>query len=56
MVSDIDSVRVTHNDFKLRKKHMFIAAGIVLLLLVLGIAIWYMAGNTGLFPVRVNGK
>src|SRR5260370_14995939 len=56
MVSDMESVRVTHNDFKLRKKHMFVAAGVVLLLLVLGIAIWYMAGNTGLFPVRGNGK
>src|SRR5258708_34786859 len=56
MVSDVESVRVTHSDFKLRRKHMFMAAGAVLLLLVLGIAIWYMAGNTGLFPVRVNGK
>jgi len=57
MVSDMESVRVTHGDYQTRKKHMLMAVGIVLILLVIGIAIWLMSsGNTALFPVRVNGK
>src|ERR1700704_3877439 len=57
MVSDVESVRVTHDDYQTRKKHMLFAVGIVVLLLLIAVAIWLMtSGNTVLFPVRVNGK
>src|ERR1700687_4602755 len=56
MVSDVESVRVTHDDYATRKKHMLLGAGLVLLLLVIGLAFWLTSRNTGLFPVKVNGK
>src|SRR5689334_9183231 len=56
MVPDVETVRVTHPRYELRKKHLFAALILVLVLVGIGVALMLTLGSTALYPVKVNGK
>src|SRR5690242_16990594 len=56
MLPEVEPVRVTNQSFGLRKKHMFWAAGAIVLALVIGLVVWTVSGSSTRFPVRVNGR
>ena len=56
MVPGVDYVRVTYPRYALSKKHILIAGGAALALILVVVALWKAARSSPLYPVTVNGK